>query len=42
MGISWIMYQINPALVVQFDPIIFFDLALPLILFGAGFNMRRK
>ena len=42
MLISLVMHKIDPTLTVQFDPTVFFDLALPLILFGAGFNMRRK
>ena len=42
MIVSFIMQKIDPALKVQFDSTVFFDLALPLILFAAGFNMRRK
>lgn len=47
MLISWVVYQFDShdeadKLVFQFNTQIFFDLALPAILFSAGFNMRRK
>ena len=47
MLISWVVYQFDSheeanKLVFQFNTEIFFDLALPAILFSAGFNMRRK
>lgn len=46
MLVSWLARYIGgqeeDKYVFQFNTTIFFDLALPLILFAAGFNMRRK
>ena len=47
MFISWLVTYFDSAeegdrLVFQFNTTIFFDLALPAILFAAGYNMRRK
>lgn len=47
MIISWIVSKTDSEeeadrLVFQFNTTIFFDLALPAILFAAGYNMRRK
>ena len=47
MIVSWVVYQFDShdeseRLSFQFNTTVFFDLALPAILFAAGFNMRRK
>jgi len=46
MLISFLMSRLGPEegddLVIKFDKDIFFDIALPAILFAAGYNMRRK
>ena len=42
MLISFIFHSVDPTYKIQFNPTVFFDLALPLILVAAGFNMRRK